>query len=73
MAFDYSKLRGKIKEKYATQNAFAKQLGISCVSLSAKLNNRVQFTQLEMEKCCELLGISREFIPIFFYSEVKQT
>ena len=52
MSFNYSKLRGKIKEKFATQSAFAKELGISSVSLSAKLNNRVEFSQMEMDKCC---------------------
>ena len=69
MSFNYSKLRGKIKEKFATQSAFAKELGISSVSLSAKLNNRVEFSQMEMDKCCELLVIPKDFIPIFFYTK----
>lgn len=69
MAFNYSKLRGRIKEKYVTQGAFAKELGISSVSLSAKLNNRIEFTQNEMGRCCELLEIPKDYIPIFFYSK----
>lgn len=69
MSFNYSKLRGKIKEKFTTQSAFAKELGISSVSLSAKLNNRVEFSQMEMDRCCELLEIPKDFIPIFFYTK----
>ena len=67
MAFDYSKLRGKIKEKFNTQENFAKTLGISSVSLSAKLNNRVEFTQLEIGKICEALEIPKENISSFFF------
>lgn len=69
MSFNYSKLRGKIKEKFKTQGAFAKELGISSVSLSAKLNNRVEFSQMEMDRCCELLEFPKDFIPIFFYTK----
>ena len=69
MAFDYSKLRGKIREMFETQSKFAKAMGISSVSLSAKLNNTVQFTQAEINKACELLSIPTEFIPIYFFTE----
>ena len=33
--FDYSKLKGKIKEVFGTQSAFAKAMGLSGVSLSS--------------------------------------
>lgn len=69
MLFNYSKLKGKIREKFITQSAFAKELGISSVSLSAKLNNRVEFSQTEMDKSCELLEVPKDFIPIFFYTK----
>ena len=74
MGFNYSKLRGKIREKFGTQEKFAKELGISSVSLSAKLNNRVEFTQLEIDKICELLEIPKEQIPEYFFTiKVKET
>ena len=38
MAFDYSKLKGKIVEKFQTQQAFAKAMELSERSLSLKLN-----------------------------------
>lgn len=67
--FDYSKLKGKIKEVFGTQSAFAKAMGLSGVSLSSKLNNLTDFTQSEINKACELLGISFEFIPVYFFTE----
>ena len=42
--FDYSKLRGKIKEVFGTQAKFAKAMGMSTVTLSAKLNGTVHCT-----------------------------
>lgn len=69
MAFDYSKLRGKIREVFGTQSKFAKAMGLSSVTLSAKLNNTVQFTQTEINKACGLLGIPIEFIPVYFFTE----
>ena len=67
--FDYSKLKGKIKEVFGTQSAFAKAMGLSGVSLSSKLNNLTGFTQSEINKACELLDISFEFIHVYFFTE----
>lgn len=73
MAFDYAKLRGKIKEVFGTQTKFAKAMNISTVTLSAKLNGTVPFTAPEINKACELLGIAVEFIPIYFFTEKVKT
>jgi transcriptional regulator with XRE-family HTH domain len=67
LSFNYKKLRGKIRERFKTQENFAKELGISSVTLSAKLNNRVEFTRLEIDKSCEILGIPKTAIPEFFF------
>lgn len=69
MKFDYSKLRGKIIEVYGTIEKFANAMNLSKTSLSGKLNNRVGFTQTEINKACVLLGIPLEFIPIYFFTE----
>lgn len=69
MAFDFSKLRGKIREVFGTQEKFAKAMGMSSVSLSTKLNNTVDFNMSEINKACELLSIPTEFIPIYFFSQ----
>lgn len=67
MQWNYSKLRGKIKEIFGTQEAFAEALGIGRVSLSQRLNNLLEFTQDEMFKSCELLKISTCDIPDYFF------
>jgi hypothetical protein len=71
--FDYSKLRGKIKEVFKTQASYAKAVPMSSVSLSEKLNNKVQFSQKEIDKACALLQIAKEEIPIYFFTpKVKE-
>lgn len=76
MKFNYSKLRGKIKEVFNTQEKFAREMDISTTTLSAKLNNKIQLSQSEIEKTVELLKIDKEDIPVYFFDvevqEVKQ-
>ena len=69
MAFDYSKLRGKIKEVFGTQEKFADAMSMSTVTLSAKLNGRVDWTQAEMNLACDLLGAPYEFIPVLVFTK----
>ena len=70
--FDYGLLRGKIREVFKTEGVFAEAMNISHTTLSVKLNNQTQFTQLEMQKACELLDIAIEFLPVYFFTpEVK--
>lgn len=72
--FDYSKLKGKIKEVFGTQSAFARAMGLSGVSLSSKLNGLTQFTQAEMNKACRLLEIPLNQLPVYFFTpKVKET
>ena len=68
MAFDYSKLRGKIREVFKTQENFAKSVGISSASLSAKLTGKVQFTQNEINTICALLEIDSAEIAVYFFN-----
>lgn len=72
MSFDYSKLRGKIKELFGTQDRFAEALGIGRVSLSQRLNNLLDFSAPEINKACELLGVEKRDIPIYFFAEKVQ-
>lgn len=69
MAWDYSKLRGKIKEVCVTQNKFSQELGICRVSLSQRLNNKSEFTQTEICKACKILGIDIKDIATYFFME----
>ncbi len=68
MSFDYSKLDGKITEKFGTRGAFAKEMEISERTLSLKMNAKVQWKHDEIHRACELLGIPVEEIPQYFFT-----
>jgi len=68
MAYDYSKLRGKIREVYGTDTAFANAMDMGRVSLSLKLNNKSEWSQEEMEKAMELLNIPRQSVRAYFFT-----
>lgn len=72
MAFNYDKLRGKIREKFRTQENFASALGVSEKTLSLKLNNKVFFTQDEISKCAELLELKHIEIQEYFFTKEVQ-
>lgn len=67
MCYDYSRLRGKIREKFGTEAAFAEEMGVSSVTLSSKLNNKKPFTQPEIVKAMGLLDFHRSQIADFFF------
>lgn len=69
MAFDYSKLRGRIVEKFGTIKAFSKAYGITNVSMSKKLNGKTAISPDDMKKMSspELLDIQpKEYHEYFF-------
>ena len=66
--YDFSKLRGKIKEICETQENWGSKMGFSGYSKSAKLNNRFCFKTDEIVKCCEILGIQQEEIGMYFFT-----
>jgi len=68
MAYDYSKLLGRITEKYGTQSKFSGDMGISERSLSLKLNGKRAFKQNEISKACSLLSIDGADIPSYFFT-----
>lgn len=68
MKFNYSKLKGKIVEKYGTQAAFCNAMGMSERTLTLKLNNRVDWKQSEIIKACELLDIPPNEVNDYFFS-----
>ena len=67
VVFDYSKLRGRIKEVFGTQDAFSDAIGIGRVSLSQRLINILEFSQKEMFKSADALGFERSEIPQYFF------
>ena len=67
MGFSYNKLKGKIKEVFGTQEAFAKALGIGRTALYSKLSNNTEFTQTEMLLSLELLHLEKSEIDTYFF------
>lgn len=67
--FDFSKLKGRIKEKFDTQERFAAELGVSVPALIKKLNNKSQFNQSEIDKSRILLEISNDELDQYFFSK----
>lgn len=72
MPFKYAKLLGRIKEKFKTQERFAVAMDMSSRSISLKLNNKREWKQNEIDKACELLGISTTEIGEFFFTNNVQ-
>ncbi len=68
MTYDYSKLSGRIREKYGSQENFAVDLGLSTRSMSLKMTGKIDFKQKEIIKSCALLEISEAEIPIYFFA-----
>ena len=69
ISFDYSKLKGRIVEKFNTQSRFASENGLSDRSMSLKLNNGIGLSQEEIISWCELLEIPTEEIPLYFFNQ----
>lgn len=68
--YDYSKLKGRIKEVCGTQDALASRIGLGRVTLSQRLNNLSNFSQSEIAKMTKELNIPNEEIPIYFFTTI---
>ena len=68
MAYDYSKLNGRIVEKCGTQAVFADRMGLSERTVSFKLNNKVAWKQPEMQKAAVILEFPETEIQTYFFT-----
>lgn len=73
MAFNYSKLRGRIVEKFETQGKFAAAMGWSERTLSKKMTGKIPWKQTDIYKAIGLLGLSIEDIQEYFFDVKVQT
>lgn len=64
----YDKLKGRIREVYKTDTAFANALGLNRATLSKKLNDRAEWSRTEMEAACRLLNISLRDMSDYFFT-----
>lgn len=67
MTLKYAKLRGRIVEKYGTQDAFRKKLGISKTAMSKKMTGKTGMSQKDITMWSNLLGIEPEQIGVYFF------
>ena len=72
MEFDYEMLRGRIRERFVTEDNFARAMRISDASLRRKLRNDGDFTRGKMIRAAELLDIDALSIPDYFFVEKVQ-
>ncbi len=70
--YDYSKLTGRIVEKFGGQREFAKAVDTSERTVSLKLNNRVSFKQKDIEIWSDALELSKEDIADYFFTQLIQ-
>lgn len=72
MSYDYSKLRGKIVEKFGTQQAFALTMKWSERTLSLKINGKRFWNQADIEQASQLLEIQTEEVADYFFNQNVQ-
>ena len=68
MPYTYNKLRGRIIEKYGTQEKFADALHMTKQGISLKMTGKTAFSQNDINRWCELLDIKTEQIADYFFA-----
>ena len=72
LVYDYSKLRGRIREIFGTHEEFAKQIGLSDRSVSLKLASERSWKQDEIINSIIALRLTTDDIkPYFFVIKVQ--
>lgn len=67
--FDYSRLKGRIIEKFGTAGEFAAAIGISLNSVSRILNGKQSLKIDELYEWKKALDISDDEVVVFFCTE----
>ena len=68
MSYNYSKLRGRIIEKFGTLGDFSKAMEWSERTNGLKLNGKVEWKQNEIMTAIGLLDIEPADIDIYFFN-----
>ena len=66
--YNYSKLLGRMKERGVTQESLAEAIGRDKGTISTKLNNKSNFTAVEIDSICKLLDIDNNDIGAYFFA-----
>lgn len=68
--YDYSKLRGLIREKLKTEGAFAVAIGRSHNFVSQVFKGETYFSQTDIENAVRVLDIEPCDIGLYFFTKV---
>ncbi|MBR3927702.1 MAG: DUF739 family protein [Clostridia bacterium] len=68
VVFDYSKLDGKITERFKNRSNFAHAMGISKGALSNKLNGVSRLSPEDMFQAMKLLEITGDEVMSYFFT-----
>lgn len=66
---DYSKLRGKIKEKGYSEKEFANLIGMTAPTFSGKLKGITFFNTEQIKKTAKELELSEHEVYVYFFEE----
>ena len=66
--YKYDKLRGRIVEKFGSQNNFANALETTTVTVSKKMTGKTGFSQEDIEQWSELLDIEQSEYGAYFFT-----
>lgn len=69
LKWDYSKLKGKMVEKFGSQRGFAEKVGISEAYLSQKMVGKRGITLDEIENWSAVLEIPYSDIGVYFFTK----
>ncbi len=68
-AYDYSKLRGRIKEKIGTEGEFAHRINRTPNYISKVFRNGTYFSQIDIDNSAKVLDISADKIGAYFFTQ----
>lgn len=66
--FDLSKLKGRIIEVCGTQGEFAKRMGWSERTTTQKMTGKIMWTQTDIQKAVDVLGLEDTEINVYFFT-----
>ena len=73
LAFNYSRLKGRIVEKFGNQKNFAKAMNWSEKTLSKKINGDVFWRQTDICKALRLLDLTVNDVQEYFFETEVQS
>lgn len=67
--YDYSKLKGKLRELAITGKQFAEDIGVSEQTLYKKFSHNSYFTQTEIEKGMKSIKEPMSKVKVYFFTK----